>query len=196
MDNTEGITLKSIPYQDKSRIISVFTKEFGLISLLVKDIISDPSLFTLTSPFCVGEFIFKRGREELFLFQDGSIIDEHLDLRGDLKFINSAYAICISILDTQLYHKKSKLLYLLLKAYLRQIPLFKNPNALVSSFYLKLLFHEGLLNLKEDKVNFSLIETPILEKLAHAKKFDDLNFDVDDPFKEKIKYFFDARRGI
>lgn len=43
-EKVEAIVLKSIPFQEKNRILTIFSKEEGLLSLIVKKI---------SSPICL-----------------------------------------------------------------------------------------------------------------------------------------------
>jgi DNA repair protein RecO (recombination protein O) len=146
-EKTEGIVLRSLDYKDTQRIITVFTP-LGLVSLIVKGISKRSlSLLTLSSLFCQGEFVFKRGKGELLHFLDGSVIDAHLALRKRLPSLEGAGQLAQSILSSQLIGKSSYDLYQLFCFYLKQIPFFESPLSLVSSFQLKLLTYEGLLSL-------------------------------------------------
>jgi DNA repair protein RecO (recombination protein O) len=137
-ERTYGIVLRSLDYRDGQRIITLFSP-LGLISLIVKRIQRRSSyLLTLTTLFCEGEFLFKRGRSELYSFVDGGVIDAHLPLRAQLPFLQTAGALAKTILS-------SHDLYQLFHCYLKTIPSFATPAALLASFQLKLLSHEGLL---------------------------------------------------
>ena len=62
-------------------------------------------------------------------------------------------------------HKPAPALFLLLKSYLAQIPIFTDLAVLLSSFKLKILLYEGLLSVEK--------EDPLLP-LAVAKSFAEL----------------------
>jgi DNA repair protein RecO (recombination protein O) len=146
-EHIEGIVLRSQDYKEAHRIITLFTPE-GLLSLIVRGISrKNTRLLSLTTPFCHGEYHFRRGRSELFSFRDGTVLDDHFDLRGSLASLQTAGALASAILSSQLAGKPAPALFLLYKAYHKQAALFKNPGALLASFYLKLLKHEGLISL-------------------------------------------------
>lgn len=146
-ERTHGIVLRSLDYRDGQRIITLFTP-LGLMSLIVKRIQRRSShLLTLTTLFCEGEFLFKKGRSELYSFVDGSVLDAHLPLRKKLLFLQTAGALAKIILSSQFNGKASHGLYQLFRCYLKQIPSFTTPSSLLASFQLKLLSHEGLLSL-------------------------------------------------
>lgn len=148
IEKTQGITLQSIAYKERQRIISVFTKEQGIISLIIKGISEKKTSFiSLTTPFCLADIIYRKGRSDIYLLQDATIIDENLLLRKDLSYINSAYILAKAILDSQMPHKKACSLYALLETYLKKIPFTNSQDGLITSFLLKLLKHEGLIKL-------------------------------------------------
>lgn len=146
-EKTEGIVLRCQDYKECHRIITLYTPQ-GITSLIVHGISrKKPRLLTLTTPFCHGEYFYRGGRSGLPSFRDGSILDDHLILRQKLSFLQAAGALANAILASQMPGKASPALFLLYKVYHNQIPLFSNPDALVASFYLKTLKHEGLLAL-------------------------------------------------
>jgi len=152
-EKTEGITLKVTPFKENSRIIQIFSKDFGIISLMIKRISAKKTnLFALSTPFSHGEFIIKKNKGEIFSFLDGSVIDYHLDLRKDLITMQAASKCLLCILKTQYQDRHAPKLFLLLKSYLKAISTVKDPFVLLSSFYLKILIYEGLLHLS-DKCN-------------------------------------------
>jgi DNA repair protein RecO (recombination protein O) len=146
-EKTEGIVLRSQNYKERHRIITLFSPQ-GLISLIVKSISrKNARLFTLTTPFNHGEYIYRQGRSDLFLFYDGSVLDDHLDLRQNLRSLQTAGALANAILTSQMFGKPAPALFALYKSYHKQIRSFDDPAPLLASFYLKLLKHEGLLSL-------------------------------------------------
>jgi len=148
MTSEEGLVLRSFPYKDRQKIITLFTPTRGLISLIVKGITQKKiHLLTLTSPFTQGEYHFHIGRSELYSFRDGSPIQTNHALRQRLPSIEAATLIAKALLDSQMPHKAAPNLYKLTLAYLAQIPQHENPTTLIASFLLKLLKYEGHLSL-------------------------------------------------
>jgi DNA repair protein RecO (recombination protein O) len=173
---TQGITLRSIPYKERQRIVNIFTRENGVISLIVKGLSQkNTSLLAFSSSFCLSEIIYIKKRSDLYILKDFSIIDDNLSLREDFSFINSAYLIVKAILDSQLHHKKAVSLYELLKSYLKKIPIFKSHDSLITSFLLKILIYEGLINIKST-CNLCYEEAVVIQKgeslcSSHANSF-------------------------
>ncbi len=146
-EKTEGIVLRSQDYKERHRIITLFSPH-GLISLIVKNISrKNARLLALTTPFSHGEYIFRQNRSDLFRFWDGTVFNDHLDLRQHLKSLQAAGALANAILTSQMMGKPAPALFALYKSYHKQICSFEDPAPLLASFYLKLLKHEGLLSL-------------------------------------------------
>jgi DNA repair protein RecO (recombination protein O) len=146
-ERTQGIVLRALDYRENQRIITLFTP-LGLISLIVKRIQRRSShLLTLTSLFCEGEFLFKKGRSDLHAFIDGSVMDVHLPLREQLVSLQAAGGLGHALLASQFAGKVSSELYHLFRCYLKQIRTFSTPSTLIASFQLKLLAHDGLISL-------------------------------------------------
>jgi DNA repair protein RecO (recombination protein O) len=216
-EKTQGITLQAIPYQERQRIITVFTQDKGLISLIIKGLSQKkPSLLSLSTPFCLADFVYLKGRSDIYFLKDATVLCEHLFLRKDLDFITSAYAMAKALLDSQLLHKPAPELFMLFLKYLEKIPSFPSQEVLVGSFLLKLLIHEGLINLKktcnvcekkasllyngeslcsshqiEHVHNFSPKEFDVILNLAFIKNFSELELVESIPgLREKILKVF------
>lgn len=147
-EKTEGIVLHSFAFQENSRILKIFSPDLGLFSLIVKNIsLKKSHLLSLTTPFSHGEFVYKKGKTDLFIFTDGTLLDSHLFLRQSLPVLQTAAKMTRSLLDSQWAHKNSLSLFILFKNYLKSLKTYDNTQAILSSFYLKLLLHEGLIHL-------------------------------------------------
>ncbi|MGL5263691.1 MAG: DNA repair protein RecO [Candidatus Rhabdochlamydia sp.] len=148
-EKTEGIVLRSLPYQDKNRIITVFTDCYGVLQLIIKGISAKRTdKLALSSLLCQGEYLFYRGKSSLMHFVDGSILSEHLQLRTKLQHIQAAASLSQIILTSQLPHKPAPKVYQFFYKCLKAIPSFKDPAPLINSFCIKLLKQEGLLILQ------------------------------------------------
>lgn len=149
IEETLAITLQSIPYIEKKRIVTAFSQERGLISFILQDLSNKNPYFALCSPFCLAELILLKTKSELFILKESKVLDEHLSLRKELSHIQSAYLMAKAIMDSQLPHKSAPSLFLLLKTYLKHIPNVEFQNSILISFLLKILIHEGLIHLHE-----------------------------------------------
>lgn len=143
-EKSVGLLLQTIPYLGTGRILKVFTREAGLISLFTKK----KNLGSLASPFCTGEWVYKKGQGDLFSLKDASLIDPLLDLRQSFASISAAGCIAQDILKSQMPEQAVPALYELASSYFKKLSEFAQPEILSMSFRLKLLLHEGLLSLK------------------------------------------------
>ena len=147
-EKQEGLVLRRIDYKDSQKILTLFTSERGIISLIVKGITrKNTHLLTLSSPLTHAEYLFRVHRSTLYTFQDGTLINSHLPLRQSLLHIESAIRIAQALLTSQLPGKPAPALYRLTLAYLKLTTQFTDPAPLTASFLLKLLKHEGILSL-------------------------------------------------
>jgi DNA repair protein RecO (recombination protein O) len=196
-EKTEGIVLRSLDYKERHRIITLFTP-LGCISLIVRSISKkNTRLLSLTTPFCHAEYLYLRGNSELLTFRDGSVLDPHLTLRQSLKSLQIAGELARTILTSQLADKPAPALFALYKSYHHQVPQFNNSEVLVASFQLKLLKHEGLLNLTADALEgfqFSTFEWDQLFILSNALQFTHLrDLELSSSFTHKIDGLFHSR---
>lgn len=148
-EKTEGIVLRSLPYQDKNRIVTVFTNGYGILQFIIKGISTKRTdKLALSSPLCQGEYVFYRGKSNLMHFIDGSVLSEHLQLRTKMQHIQVAANLVQIILTSQLPHKPAPKIYQFFYKCLRAIPHFEDTAILINSFRIKLLKQEGLLALQ------------------------------------------------
>jgi len=179
-EKCEGIILKSYAYKETERILHLFTKDLGIIHLVIKHLSPrKPQRINLATPLCQGQYVLRKGKSDLFSFLDGSIIDLHLPLRQTLLTLETGGRMLRAIHDSQLPEKPAPLLYKLLSLYLKKLPL--GPQTLLTSFQLKLLIHEGLISFEKPHLNYSggtltlnAEEWPILFLLAHGRDFETL----------------------
>jgi DNA repair protein RecO (recombination protein O) len=219
-EKTEGIVLRSQDYQERHRIITLFSPQ-GLISLIVKGIShKNARLLTLTTPFSYGEYIYRQGRSDLFHFYDGTVLDDHFDLRQNLRSLQTAGALANAILSSQMTGKPAPALFVLYKSYHKQICSFDDSSPLLASFYLKLLKHEGLLSISlhcascktgsaqilhngesfcsqhagQSAISFSSLEWKTLLSLESAQQFSTLrSLDLSPLFLRKVQTLFLSR---
>lgn len=148
-EKQEGLVLCNLDYKERERIITLFTPESGLMSLIVKNITRKKShLLALTAPLTHAEFSYAIRRSELYMFQDGTILNAHYSIRDNLSHIQAATTFANALLKTQLPGKAAPLLFRLTLTYLKYLPTFEDPASLVASFLLKLLKNEGHLSLR------------------------------------------------
>lgn len=145
-EKTEGLLLQSISYLGTQKILKVFAPDAGLISLMSKK----ASSAALTNPFILAEWVYKKGKEEIHLLKDATLLNDFSDLRQNYETLSAAGHIAQDLLRSQLPAKKGGDLYALALAYLKKLAAFSHPEILAASFRLKLLLHEGLLSLQKE----------------------------------------------
>ncbi|MBN2479630.1 MAG: DNA repair protein RecO [Parachlamydiales bacterium] len=215
MKNTLALTLKVIPYSDRSKIITALTKDFGIVSIMVNNLTFKKSNFvSFTSPFTLSEVIIKETKSDLFSLKDVNIIDQNLHLRKDFEYLRYAGKMTKAIIDLHFQFKKSNTIFVLLEKFLKNI--FINPKSLYMSFLLKVLLNEGLINpklrcnicnslatnlssgeticdkhIQKGSFIFSKSEYDILHLLTYTKSFSDIKqIDLSTNFEEKIYLIF------
>ena len=216
-EKTLGIILQTTTFKETHRIIQIFSKDFGIISLLIKNVSQKKShLFALTTPFCLAEFIFKKTKGDIFTYVDGSVLHNHMSLRDNLEVMTAAGKCLRAIIQTQFQEKKAEEIFLLLKSYLQAFTKGYSPSHLLASFYIKLLTHEGLLHVTQkcnncDHLatsifqgeslcsshtssyghNFSLKQLEAMQQLLYVKNFSHLqSISIDATLLEKIELLF------
>ncbi|CAM0117692.1 DNA repair protein RecO [Rhabdochlamydiaceae symbiont of Dictyostelium giganteum] len=171
---TEGIILKTIPYQEKQTIVTLFTLDQGMVTLFVRQ--SKKSKHqSLINPLSHIDVVYQRIKTtELLSFKEGLMIENHYFLREKWSFLEAAGKMTSAILFTQLPGKSAPQLYQLLLACLKQIPRFASSSVLITLFYLKLLTYEGVLSFESEDM-FPLPCTPLqwemLKTMSETKVF-------------------------
>lgn len=186
---SEGIILQALPFQNYDQILSVFTLSEGLIKLFLKGAYSSKKgNGAFTNPLTLAEFIFTKGRSELFLCRDVHPINSFLKLRQDLPSLEAAGDLTQAILSSQLTQKPAPALYTLLQVYLEKMPEAVHPPTLNSSFRLKILRHEGLLHLssKCSLCEAELVSCAIFEGECYCPTHAPMNALIFNPDEKKL----------
>lgn len=84
---TEGIVLKSFEFKESSKIIRIFTKELGIISVVVQGAKRPKSKkHNLVSVYAKNLFVLKK-LKNMYVLLDGDVLDLHLSIRKNIKSI-------------------------------------------------------------------------------------------------------------
>jgi DNA repair protein RecO len=140
-DQREGILLQAIPYLETRRILKVFTKDVGILSMMASS-----KKVPFATPFCRAEWVFRKSSGDIHSLKEGSLLDPLLHLRESYGKIQAAGSIASDLLRSQMANKASEGLYDLLLASFTHLAV--NPQAVAQSFRLKLLQFEGLVQLQ------------------------------------------------
>jgi DNA repair protein RecO len=139
---SEGIILWVVPYGEEGEVASVFTPH-GLVSLIRKRRTGKTPL----SPLTRCEFIWKEGKGEMGTLKEVSLHNPYLSLRGHLETLESAMECLQAVRQALIGAAPAEPLFRLLDGILQRLAESADPRAFSSLFYLKLLIHEGLLDL-------------------------------------------------
>lgn len=145
-EKSPGLLLQAIPYLGKKKILKILTPGSGLISVLAKTA-RDASLL---SPFCLAEWVYKKGQNDLHFLIDASLVDGLLDLRTSYATLSAAGLIAQDLLRCSMPGSFSPELFVLACSMFQKIASFEHPEVLVALFRLKWLQQEGLLSLRPD----------------------------------------------
>jgi len=169
---TEGIILKRTNYGEADRILTVFTKHFGKISVIARGIrrISSKRGGNLEL-FNQVKISLTKGKN-LDIVTEAEVINSFKDWRDNLKKVAVAYRLCELVDKLTAERVESKEVYKLLINYLSNLSSITNYYLLITNFELSLLQYLGFWP-KGKAVNIDLdayVENLIDRKLF-AKKF-------------------------
>ena len=146
----EAIVLHTIPFQDSHQISTLFTREMGLCKAIGSfSRLPKNALFGSLTPLNHIEVIFRPSKSDLLKIASASILNAYSSIRTDYDLLHQACGMLNALMKFQFPHKPAPILFELLKSYLSMIPDAKSPEAILASFQLKLLRHEGLLSVTD-----------------------------------------------
>lgn len=144
---TEGLILRSIPFKDYDQILTLYTPDHGLLSMIVKAARSQRrGLSSAVSPLNKIECVWKKGRGELHACRELTVLNHHLFLRESSDALRTACEMAHAIRTSQPPEKGASELYQLLIKVIERIEGSKSPLSLLTTFRLKILQHDGLLH--------------------------------------------------
>lgn len=115
MIRTEGIVLNEMRYKDTSKIIKVYTKEYGKISIMARGAYRPKSKITAnTQPFSYNEYELHRGKNFFYLNQ-GSLIDSFYSIREKMERVVYGYYMLELIEKSLPEEQEHEKIFLLLK---------------------------------------------------------------------------------
>ena len=190
----EGIIVHTIAYGDSDQIITAFTREAGMLKLILHRSLA---MNSRRSPGPVSalsrvELVYTVGRGDLHRGREVALIDSYLGLRTSYSHLQAGCALLEAIRLSQLGERAAPLLYTLLCLYLDRLHELPAPAVAVTSFHLKVLKHEGLLG-EEILADLNEEERLLLSLLAGCRRFSDLSgVQVETAFAAKVKKLFSA----
>lgn len=140
----EGIIISEVDYKESSKIINIYTKEYGIIGALAKGAKRlKSSLSGVTSKLTYGYFYLNYKENNLSILTEVDIINSFKNIKKDLQKIT--YASFLTELVTQVYkHENSKNIYELYLNGLEKIENNIDPMVIVNIIELKLLDNLGI----------------------------------------------------
>jgi recombinational DNA repair protein (RecF pathway) len=177
-----GLLLQSIPYLGQKKILKILTPENGLLSCFATKRI-DP---ILTTPFLLGEWVYMKNQRDIHPLIDATLIDDLSALKVNYQHLTTAGQIAQDLLRTQLPGKVAHEPLSLALACLRKLPLFQEPEILLATFRLKLLFLEGLLSFELPLPLTNLLLAKSFNRLASLPKEEQIYRQVDLLFEESL----------
>lgn len=173
MLKTEGIVLKEIRYKDTSKILTIFTKKYGKISVMAKGAYKAKSkLIATTQPFSYSEYQFNKGRNFLYLNQ-ADILNSFYLLREEMERVIYGYYM-LELVDKSLPEDgENEKIFMLLEKGLRVLSkLDKNYLQFIVAYELKFISFLGYKpniekcincnNTKFEKIKFSINQGGII----------------------------------
>jgi len=142
---TEGIILRAVPFRDYDHILTLFTPEAGIMTLIVHGSRSKRrGVQGLCIPLTKVQAVYREKGGEIFSCQEIALVESYSHLRTELSRLEAACDLLHAVRCSQLAGKPAPLLYALLCYFLERIPHAPYPAALAVCFRIKLLKHEGL----------------------------------------------------
>lgn len=85
-ERTTGIVMKQIEYRENDALLTVLTKEYGKLSLVVKGIKKMTSKNAVSCmPYCISEFVLDyQDDKSMFTIKNGSLIESNRKIQEDL----------------------------------------------------------------------------------------------------------------
>ena len=95
IQNVEGVVLNVTPYGETSKIINVYTKEYGLIGIMCKGAMSVKSkLRSCTNKLTYGSFNIYYKKDKLSILHSVDVINPFKNIQSDILLISYATYIC------------------------------------------------------------------------------------------------------
>ncbi|OGH11544.1 MAG: DNA repair protein RecO [Candidatus Levybacteria bacterium RIFCSPLOWO2_01_FULL_36_13] len=168
---TEGIVLKRKSLAEADRIITVFSKHYGKISLMAKGV---RKITSRRSPHIellnYSKFSIYKGKS-MFTLSEVETLSNFSILKKDLKKIGYAYHICELVDSLCAENQESQQIFELLKTTLLDIEKGKDPKIVVNHFEISLLKLLGFSSIEQDlDFNTHRFIESILERKLKAKE--------------------------
>ncbi len=143
--DVEGIVINSKSYRDTSKIVDIFTKEYGMVGVIAKGCKSLKSnLRSVTDKLTYATFTIYYKKDKLSILSEASVINNFSNIKKDIEKIS--YASFLLDLTNQVYKQNNDSdLYDLLISALTKIDDNFNPLIITNIIELKYLEYLGVM---------------------------------------------------
>lgn len=158
MESTEGLVIKCKDYRETSQLVWLYTRDFGKIKVIAKGSRKKSKI----DLFNLCDIVFYKGRGELHLLKECSILDPFIKIRQDLKRIATASYFAELLDATTALEDPSPQIYSLAIDVFKRLAEGKDPLSLRHFFEVKLMQYlgnlpsEGLKGLKRLSIDYSI----------------------------------------
>ena len=142
--SVEGIVVNNTPFKENSKIISIFTKDMGIISCVSKGCKNLKSKLRLPSEkFAYGVFHMYYKENGLSTLIDGDIKDYFINIKSDI--VKISYLTYICELSTNVYKESSsEEIYSLMESAILKLEEGHNPKIITNILELQFLNYLGI----------------------------------------------------
>lgn len=190
LHTTQGVILHRTVFRERDQICSLFTPDVGVLKLIVKGRAKRGKAALTYSPLMRVEVSYAERRGEIHACEEIHLLQSYMNLRQTLGQLEAACSLLKAVEVSQWPGKPAPLLHQLLLFYLDKIPVVRDPTALIASFQLKILRHEGLLDLPLPGCS-DIREQELAELLAWCTSFTPLaEISLPMGFKEQVDWLF------
>ena len=144
MLKTEGIVLRETKYQETSKILSIYTKKMGKISVMAKGANRPKSkLIANTQLFSYNEYQFSQGKSFYYINQ-ADLIDSFYDIRENMERVIYGFYILELVDKSVADEEANEKIFLLIEKVLRLLSQIQdNYLRLIAAFELKYISFLG-----------------------------------------------------
>ena len=143
--NVEGIIVSSRNYNDTSKILDVFTPQYGIIGVLAKGCKSLKSnLRSISNNLTYATFTIYYKKDKLSILKEGTVIDNFKNIQKDI--VKISYASFLLDISKQVYKQsENERIYEILVSSLKKINEGFNPLIITNILELKYLYYLGVM---------------------------------------------------
>jgi DNA repair protein RecO (recombination protein O) len=142
---TEAIILRSRKQGDTSKIVSLYTLDFGLVDVIAKGAREMKSKFgAALEPFTYSKATFyKKDGRDLHLLSNAEVVIPFRNLQSDLEHIEAATKVIEVLLRAQHHEESHPELFQLVKETLQVVNESKSVTSILFAYYLKYISFAG-----------------------------------------------------